>query len=90
MIARGCCGLLIFVDFGFQPNYEGLKASIQPVDFHEASSIVHGPADVPTHGVEQVLLGDGLGHAGPLTGALEAFNLNLDTYVSHNALGVIT
>ena len=76
----------VFVKFCSEPDHVCLKTTIQPVDFHETSSIAHGPANVPAHSVEQVFLGHDLVLAGPLAGALEAFNLNLDSYISHYAL----
>ncbi len=60
--------------------------AILPINFQRPSPIRHRPANVPAHGVEEVLLGLGLDHTDPLTGLLEPLEFNLSGNTSHSAL----
>ena len=86
VVPSGKGGLGVFVKVCYKPDHVCFKTTILPIDFNETSSVAHGPANVPAHSVEQVLLGHDLDLTDPLAGALEAFNFNLDSYISHYAL----
>ena len=60
--------------------------TILPVNFHEPSPVRHRPANVPAHGVEEVLLGLVPEQADPLASLLEPLELNLRGNASHSAL----
>ena len=83
-------GLGVLRKIGFEPDHEHFMTTILPVNFHEPSPVRHRPANVPAHGVEEVLLGLGLDLTDPLTGLLEPLEFNLSCNASHSALVFLT
>ena len=86
MVPSGKGGLGVFVKVCYKPDHVRFKTTILPIDFHETSSVPHCPANIPAHGVEQVLLCLNLDLTDPLTGVLETLDFYLDSYASHYAL----
>ena len=85
-----CLSSGVLVKIRLVTDHESLKAAVQPVDLHIPASVVHCPADVPTHGVEQAFFSNYFVPFDSFPSVLKTLNFYHNGNASHSAQMLIT
>ena len=80
----------MLIKISLETDHEGLKAAVQPVDLHEPTSVVHCPADIPAHGVEQTFFCDYLVPLNSFPSVLKTLYFYHNGNASHSAQMFVT
>ena len=74
----------------YWPDHEHFMTTILPIDFHKPSTVTHRPANVPAHGVKEILFRFYLDLADSFTSVLKTLYFYHDGKASHSAQVFIT